>query len=634
MHFFRTTYIVLSLALLAMGTAAYAAKLEKTSDTISTSAPGASADHTFLFTATSGVPPSGKLVLSLNEGGFNIPVGLDHVDIDLATAVASSGPFIDRALATVPDAVNDGVSVTLGTAGSITITLNSSTGISAGHLVRVKVGTHAVVGGGGDSRITHATTTGAYRIRIATKDASDATIDSNTAMIFVIDQVGVGPADTTDVTPPVVFNGLPTGILQVGTRGVVLSVETDEDALCRYATSSIPFSSMVYLFTTESGMRDRLHTSPFTGLEDSTDYTVYVKCEDWRFNVNDDYLLEFTIGVTPGASSTATTTGSGTGSGTASSTATTTSATSTGTGTGTGASGSGSGSSESGGDGSGSGSGTGTGSSGSGSGSSSSGGDGSGSGSGGGGQQGGNYLNTSSIKLDGYGAPGAQVTVLKDGVVVKTEGAGSAGEYSFLIEELQRGVYTFGLYMTDSKGVKGAMYSSTMTLRSNTLSQLGNVLLPPTVQTPSLTLDPGAPIVVTGYTAPNAAVRASVRPKRAVVSSSDVIATTTSAGNGAYEVTLPTAGLSVGTYEVYAEAVLAGGLIESDKSVPLLVGLGEAPQGGASNIGDLNGDGKVNLVDFSILLFNWNTGNAVADINADGNVNLADFSIMLFNWTG
>jgi hypothetical protein len=49
---------------------------------------------------------------------------------------------------------------------------------------------------------------------------------------------------------------------------------------------------------------------------------------------------------------------------------------------------------------------------------------------------------------------------------------------------------------------------------------------------------------------------------------------------------------------------------------------------------DLNNDGKVNLVDFSILLYHWGTDHAIADLNSDGRVNLTDFSILLFNWTG
>ena len=50
--------------------------------------------------------------------------------------------------------------------------------------------------------------------------------------------------------------------------------------------------------------------------------------------------------------------------------------------------------------------------------------------------------------------------------------------------------------------------------------------------------------------------------------------------------------------------------------------------------GDVNGDGKVNLTDFSIMLFHWGGADDIADLNSDGQVNLTDLSIMLFNWTG
>ncbi len=51
---------------------------------------------------------------------------------------------------------------------------------------------------------------------------------------------------------------------------------------------------------------------------------------------------------------------------------------------------------------------------------------------------------------------------------------------------------------------------------------------------------------------------------------------------------------------------------------------------------DLNGDQKVNTVDFSILLSFWKTKapfkNTCVDINKDGNVNTVDFSILLSQW--
>ena len=53
---------------------------------------------------------------------------------------------------------------------------------------------------------------------------------------------------------------------------------------------------------------------------------------------------------------------------------------------------------------------------------------------------------------------------------------------------------------------------------------------------------------------------------------------------------------------------------------------------------DLNRDAKIDLIDFSILIFWWQTAggdsNPPADISGNGKVSLEDFSILLFNWTG
>ena len=56
--------------------------------------------------------------------------------------------------------------------------------------------------------------------------------------------------------------------------------------------------------------------------------------------------------------------------------------------------------------------------------------------------------------------------------------------------------------------------------------------------------------------------------------------------------------------------------------------------------GDISGDGKVNLLDFSVAAY-WykrplpKDGTKVAaDLNGDGKVDLIDLSIMAFHWTG
>jgi hypothetical protein len=67
--------------------------------------------------------------------------------------------------------------------------------------------------------------------------------------------------------------------------------------------------------------------------------------------------------------------------------------------------------------------------------------------------------------------------------------------------------------------------------------------------------------------------------------------------------------------------------------VAVVFGLTHKPFGRAAGvIGDLNGDGTVNVFDLSILLSDWGTNTATADLNHDGTVNVFDLSTLLSNW--
>jgi len=51
-------------------------------------------------------------------------------------------------------------------------------------------------------------------------------------------------------------------------------------------------------------------------------------------------------------------------------------------------------------------------------------------------------------------------------------------------------------------------------------------------------------------------------------------------------------------------------------------------------IGDINGDGKVDIFDLSILLTRWGSNDATADLNKNGVVDIFDLSILLSHWGG
>ena len=67
-------------------------------------------------------------------------------------------------------------------------------------------------------------------------------------------------------------------------------------------------------------------------------------------------------------------------------------------------------------------------------------------------------------------------------------------------------------------------------------------------------------------------------------------------------------------------------------------GVSSGSSGGIASIaivkGDANRDGKVDIMDFVILMANWNrTGTNAADFNGDGRVDILDFVQLMAYWT-
>ena len=54
----------------------------------------------------------------------------------------------------------------------------------------------------------------------------------------------------------------------------------------------------------------------------------------------------------------------------------------------------------------------------------------------------------------------------------------------------------------------------------------------------------------------------------------------------------------------------------------------------AQGVGDLNGDGRVDGADLTILLSDWGASGTDSDLNGSGMVGGEDLAILLANWTG
>lgn len=192
-------FVILSAIFIAPTKEIYASNISPISDTLSTSRPNMNSNHSILFTNINNIEASGKIIITPQNGIFNIPAGLDYTDID----------FLDdgtnQVLAPTPGSGAGsavGMSVTSGTSGNITLTLNDTDAVAAGSIITLRIGTNATFGGNGNQQIQNSSSVGSYKINIETRKANDDVIDTGTTHVFIIEGVDVSTSVGSEAAPP------------------------------------------------------------------------------------------------------------------------------------------------------------------------------------------------------------------------------------------------------------------------------------------------------------------------------------------------------------------------------------------------------------------------------------------------
>jgi hypothetical protein len=597
-------------------------------DTISDSAPSSGSNHTFHFTLDTNVSPGGRLEITPPDGFETLATstfGIRNVELYVngspRTADAVAAPGVDQ------------VEITTGTPGFIRYTLAPDNGLSAGDEIELRIGNHTsnaieayefynasttstTTVPGDIEPITNSATLGTHQVKF---EIWDGTLVANAGFLIHVNQrVTIPGVDTTEEIPPYRFNPTPTSTVGGTTLSVEITLETDEFAICKFdRVSGTSYGSMPYTFD-NTGLIFHSHVVAVTP---SSIQQFYVRCIDDEGNFNiDDFLIEFSVNDAPtGQSNTeGSTSGNGTGTG------------NTGTGNGSGGGGTTGGS---------------NGVTPSAGGSAGTGGSGGGGGGGRGGDDGdtagGGFEPTDDVYqsgdarviISGYAFPNSTVTVLVDGKVARTARSSGTGVYSTTLDEIAKGVYTFGVYGEGPDKVRSSTFSTSFTVTGGRTSELTNINVAPSIKVTPDPVQPGQTLTVSGYGLPNSTITIQNGKQKAKLGVTEQTATSDSSGK--WTATINTSGFSKGTYQVRAKSVQANGTA-TNYSEYTYYGVGEKASGVLN--ADLNRDGRVNLTDFSILLFWWNSNGGdsdpPADINQDGKVNLTDFSILLFNWSG
>ena len=233
------------------------------------------------------------------------------------------------------------------------------------------------------------------------------------------------------------------------------------------------------------------------------------------------------------------------------------------------------------------------------------------------------------LNVVGKACPGSTITVLRDGEAERVVEADNSSNFSFTLRNQTPGITTLGFWALDDADRRSITYSATFQIIQNAVTTLSGVLIPPTIAVVPEKVPYGGTVSFEGCALPSTQVRAYIdedeeNPEETLV-----------AGNGDWAIAYNTSPLSNESFHTVKASYIDPDNTDLESGHSLItnfyVGERDVDTGLTA---DLNFDGFVNLIDFSILLFHWNTADSLADINQDGIVSLPDFSIMLFYWTG
>lgn len=252
-----------------------------------------------------------------------------------------------------------------------------------------------------------------------------------------------------------------------------------------------------------------------------------------------------------------------------------------------------------------------------------------------GGGPGGAAASSTSVTFRGRAYPLSRVTVLKDGQIAMTSIAGPDAMFDIMLSGLSSGNFNFSVYSENTRGGRSTLFTFPVLVTQGANTIVSGIFLSPTIDVDKDIVKRGDIIEIFGQSAPAVTVTIQVNSEPIFVqASADAI--------GAYLYAFNTGLIENGGHTTKSSASVGGAASSYSPLVAFEVnetGLGKPKP--ACSKADLNCDGNVNLIDFSIAAFWYKralSGDFVSieleRLNGDGKIDLIDFSIMAYYWTG
>lgn len=226
--------------------------------------------------------------LKIGPGGF-----LYYVDSDGGTVrrISSLAGTVDSTAPVRSDGSPSGTLSSGTTQTVVSLQTNENAvcryATAAGVAYTAMTNTFTTTGGQGHSTTVTGLTNGtSYSYFVRCQDQAGNANPDDFTIIFSV---------AADTAPPVRTSGSPSGTLKAGTTQTTLQLTTNESATCRYSTvAGVAYASMTKAFGTTGGLQ---HSTQITGLENGTNYSFYVRCQDGNGNANtNDFTINFKVG--------------------------------------------------------------------------------------------------------------------------------------------------------------------------------------------------------------------------------------------------------------------------------------------------------------------------------------------------
>lgn len=234
------------------------------------------------------------------------------------------------------------------------------------------------------------------------------------------------------------------------------------------------------------------------------------------------------------------------------------------------------------------------------------------------------------VVFSGQAYPGSKIEVLRRGsldenasyltVPLETHKVSDDGTFDLSLGVLVSDEYFFALRVEDKDGRKTGIIAFNVDLKTTNILEARDIFMPPTVELEKTVAARGKEINIFGYAGPKNFIEVEI--------GGSIVKTTEVGEDGHWTTAISTSALTPREYAVKVRQVdCSGQKSRFSLTKSFKISLLKFPEV------DFNGDGIINITDWSVFLFRWGQDDEstryTIDLNKDGKINISDFSIFL-----